>query len=385
MRRKGILAGGLVAVALAMPAFAQAGAQQADERLERALGQIVAMPNGPPGVSALVQRGKVRELHTAGRSKLDAAGPIRLNQHMRIASVTKAFTGAVTLRLVERGKLALGDTVGEIRPDLPATWHAITVRQMLYHTGGLPNYTATPAFQSYFADHISDFISVPQIIGFAASEPLDFPPGSRYEYSNTGTIVLGLMAETVTGRSYAKLLKRLVLRPLGLDETTFPSGLELPKPFVRGYLDEGPGQPPFNVSQLISPSGTWSAGGIVSTPRDVNTFIRAWAGGRLLRDPAVRRAQTAFLPPFSGGDPPGPGQNRGGLTLYRYRTRCGVVFGHSGNFPGFTQWVAASPDGTRSAVVTANLQLSAPNTGPQDVFRELRGIFRLAACAALAG
>jgi D-alanyl-D-alanine carboxypeptidase len=98
----------------------------------------------------------------------------------------------------------------------------------------------------------------------------------------------------------------------------------------------------------------------------------------------VRRAQTAFLPPFTGGEPPGPGQNRDGLTLYRYRVPCGVVFGHSGNFPGYTQWIASSPDGSRSAVVTANLQLSV-GTGPPGVFTPLRKLFKRAACAALAG
>jgi D-alanyl-D-alanine carboxypeptidase len=383
----GIVVACCLALAAIPPATASAGAAQADARLERALDRIVAAPDGPPGVSAVVQRRKELRLHTAGHAKSDSPRAIRLDDHMRIASVTKAFTGAVTLRLVERGKLALPATIGEIRPDLPASWHPITVRQLLYHTSGLPNYTATTAFQTYFPDHLGDFISVAQIIGFAASEPVEFAPGTRYEYSNTGTIVLGLMAETATRKPFAELLKQLVLKPLGLDETSFPSGvaLALPKPFVRGYVFDGPGLPPVNVSQLISPSGTWSAGAIVSTPRDLNTFVRAWAGGGLLSKPAVRKAQTAFLPPFSGGEPPGPGLNRGGLTLYRYRTPCGVVFGHTGNFPGYTQFIAASPDGRNSAVVSANLQLNAPNTGPQDVFRQLRHIFRRAACAALAG
>ncbi len=223
------------------------------------------------------------------------------------------------------------------------------------------------------------------MIGFAATEPLEFTPGTRYEYSNTGTFVVGLMIETVTGRSYARNLTDLVLKPLGMSETTLPfTTPALPKPFIRGYVFAGPGEPQENVSQLISPSGVWAAGGIISTPRDLNVFARAWGGGSILDRPAVRRAQTRFLPPFSGGEPIGPGQNRSGLTLYRYRTPCGDVFGHSGNFPGFTQWMASSLDGTRSTVVSTNLQLNQPDTGPQDEFRALRRIFQRAACAALA-
>ncbi len=295
MRRSAALIA--LGLALTLPAFADAGSEQADQRLEKSLNKLVAMPDGPPGVGVVVQRGGQLRFHTAGRARLDSPKPFRLDDHMRIASVTKAFTGAVTLKLVERGKLSLSDTIGELRPEMPPSWHAITVRQLMYHTSGLPNYTATAAFQTYFVDHLTDYISPAQVIGFAASEPLEFPPGTRYEYSNTGTFVLGLMIETVTGRSYAKNLRDLVLKPLGMNETTLPfTSPALPKPFIRGYVFAGPGQPQENVSQAISPSGVWAAGGIVSTPRDLNRFARAWGGGSLLDKPAVRRAQTA-LPP----------------------------------------------------------------------------------------
>ncbi len=385
MNRTALFAAVLGALALLAPAAALAGTEQADRRLEQALSKLVAMPDGPPGASAVIQRGPKLRHHTAGRANVNAPGPIRPWHHMRIASVTKAFTGAVVLKLVERGKLRLADTIGKVRPDLPAQWHAITLRQLLYHTSGLPNYTATPGFQAYLPGHFRDYISPRQMVDFAAAEPVEFPPGARYEYSNTDNIVMALMAETAARAPFAKLLKQLVFRPLRLRGTSFTSRIELPKPFVRGYVFDGPGEPLFDISQEINPSGAWAAGAIVSTPRDLNTFIRAWAGGSLLRKPAVRRAQTAFLPPFTGGEPPGPGQNRGGLTLYRYRTPCGVVFGHSGNFPGYTQWIAASPDGTRSAVVTANMALNPPDTGSQEAFRQLRLTFRRAACAALAG
>jgi D-alanyl-D-alanine carboxypeptidase len=381
-----VIVAGLAALALALPAAAQAGTEQADQRLDDRLRALVTMPDGPPGVSALVQRGKQLRFHTAGRAKVDSPGAFRIDDHMRIASVTKAFTGAVTLALVERGKLSLGDTIGKLRPEMPQSWHAITVRQLMAHTSGLPNYTATDAFQTYFPAHLADYISPAQVIGFAATEPLEFSPGAKYAYSNTGTIVLGLMAEKVTGRSYARNLNDLVVKPLGLSETTLPfTSPVIPKPFIRGYVFAGPGQPQENVSQVISPSGVWAAGGIISTPRDLNTFVRAWAGGDFLDKPAVRKAQTAFLPPFSGGEPIGPGQNRGGLNLYRYRLPCGVVFGHSGNFPGYTQWIAASPDGSRSAVVTANIQVNIPDVALPEVATSLRRVFRRAACTALAG
>jgi D-alanyl-D-alanine carboxypeptidase len=368
----------------AFPGSVFAGTKQADARLDRELATLVGMPEGPPGAAVVIQReGKLR-LHTAGTATLGAADPIRLNDYMRIASVTKAFTGATVLRLVERRKLGLRTTIGQLRPDMPATWHAITIRQLLYHTSGLPDYTATPSFgQAFVMNGPLAYISPQQMIDFAATEPVNFPPGAQYEYSNTDNIVLGLLAEAATRTPFATLLSRLVLRPLHLTQTSLPDQVTLPQPFIHGYVFDEPGQPPEDVSEAISPSGAWASGAIVSSPRDLNRFVRAWNKG-LLQTPRVERAQRAFLPPFTGGEPPGPGQNRSGLTLYRYKTGCGIVFGHSGNFPGYTQLIAASGDGLRSLVVSVNEALNRPSTGSQAVFAQLQQVYERAACAALA-
>ena len=365
------------------PAAASAGQRQADQRLDRAIRALVSTPDGPPGIAAVVQRGGERRLHSFGRADVARRGRIGLRTHLRIASVTKAFTGAVLLRLVSAGKLKLDTNVGSLRPDLPAAWGPITLRQLLYHTSGLPNYTANPAFGAYFGIHLKDYISPHYAISFVFGEPLEFAPGARYEYSNTDNVVMALMAETATGRRWERLLRDLLLRPLKLTDTGLPAGFELPRPFARGYFYNGPGSLE-DVSEEISVSSVWAAGGIVSSPRDLNRFIRAWAGGSLVAGRKLRAAQTAFLPPFTGGEPIGPGQNRGGLTIFRYRTPCGVVYGHTGNFPGYTQFIAASPDGSRSAVVSANLQ-SDVKSGPPGIFPPLRRVFRRAACAALAG
>ena len=368
--------------ALAAPSGASAGVRQADSRLSRAMHELVAMPDGPPGISVVVQRGEDRRLRTAGRAEVGRPGGIRLRQRMRIASVSKAFSGAVTLLLVQRGKLALGDTIGERLPELPASWGAVTLRELLQHTSGLPNYTADPDFLSYFATHLRDYISPAFAISFVTDRAPEFLPGSRYAYSNTDNIVIGLMAERVTGRTYEQLLRGLVSRRLGLRRTTLPSGFLLPRPFVSGYVFDAPGHPFEDVSEAVSASSTWAAGAIVSTPQDLNTFIRAWGGGTFLSR-RLRRAQTRFIP-GAAGEPPGPGRNSGGLALFRYRLPCGTVYGHTGNFPGYTQFSASSPDGSRSTVVSANLQLDVA-TGPPGVFPPLHRLFRLAACAALAG
>jgi D-alanyl-D-alanine carboxypeptidase len=153
-------------------------------------------------------------------------------------------------------------------------------------------------------------------------------------------------------------------------------GFRLPRPFVHGYIVDPP-HPPNDVSTAISASGAWASGGIQSTPADLNRFIRGYVGRRLFGR-ATQRRQFHFVNGRS--DPPGPGSNAAGLGIFRYRTRCGTVYGHTGSFPGYIQFAASSPSGRRSVTVSVNEQL-----GPLDgaAFKALRHADLLAVCAAL--
>ena len=298
---------------------------------------------------------------------------------MRLASTSKAFSGAVALSLVRSGRLEVGDTIGELLPSLPAAWSAVTLSQALRHTSGLSNFTANSTYLDAFGRDLQRRFPPIELIGYVAGEPLQFRPGSDYAYSNTDNIVVALMAETVTGRSYERLLRTRVFRPLGLADTSLPRGSRLPRPYAHGY-DIEPPQPPEDISEAGSMSWVWASGGMQSTPADFNRFIRAYVSGRLFGR-AVRRQQRRFVDGSS--EPPGPGTNSAGLGLFRYRTRCGTMYGHTGNFPGYTQFAAATSGGRRSATVSVNTQLS-PDTGNPAAWRALRRAFGRAACAALA-
>jgi D-alanyl-D-alanine carboxypeptidase len=381
--RGAVLAATAAALLLGIAVPAHAGTKQADARLDRVIRELIATPGAPPSAAVLVQRGRQVKLHSFGVADQGnpGAGPIGARDHMRIASTSKAFNGAVALALVRRGRLRLRSTIGGVLPELPAAWSGVTLRELLQHTGGLPSYTADPDFLAYLSAHLKDYISPEQAISFVTDQPPEFPPGTRFRYSNTDNLVIGLMAQRVTGRTYEALLHSLVSKPLGLRQTSLPSGFVLPQPFVHGYEYDDPGMPPEDVSEVLGVSSVWAAGAIVSTMRDMNRFIRAWGGGSLLT-PKLRRAQTRFIP-GAAGEPPGPGGNSGGLTLYRYKLPCGVVFGHTGNFPGYTQFMASSRDGRRSTVVSVNLQLDVA-VGAPGVFPSLHRLFQRAACTALA-
>jgi D-alanyl-D-alanine carboxypeptidase len=359
---------------------AAAEADRRDAALDRALDALVQMPGGPPGVIATVQRrGEVR-LHRAGVAEIGVAEPIKRRDHLRIASVAKAFSGYVALRLVSKGVLSLNDTVGEHVAGTPAAWSEITLRQLLQHTSGIESFIKDPEFQQYLGGHLTDYISPFFAISFVFDDSLLFTPGTAYGYSNTDNILIGLMVESATGRPYARNLAAQISKPLRLTDTSLPEvELTMPSPFARGY-DVTPGDPPEDQTSIISPSSAWASGAIVSSPRDMVRFIRAWASGKFLSKKA-RRAQLSFIP--GDGEPPGPGENSVGLAIFRYRTGCGKFFGHSGNTPGYTNWVGASKNGRRAVAVTATTQLT-PTTGAPGVFDALREAERLAACAALA-
>ena len=356
---------------------ASAGAGHTGSALGRAVAQIVRYADGPPGIAVLVQRGGQTVLYRAGTADLARGGPIRMLDSMRLASVAKAFSGAVALSLVAGGVLSLRDTVGKWLPGLPPAWSKVTLRELLNHTSGIPDFSKTVAFARALGKSPLRAPRPRALLSFAGKR-LNFTPGSEYGYSNSDNIIVGLMVEAATGKSYVRELRERVLMPLRLAGTSLPRGAGLPVPVVHGY-DVAPPHAPVDVTHLFAAGWAWASGGIVSTLRDANTFVRGYVRGATMNTSA-RRAQFTFQP--GNSEPPGPGKNSAGLAIFRYQTRCGTVYGHTGNTAGYTQFVAASKNGRRSVVVSVNSQLT-PSIHPGR-FRELRQIYTLAVCAALA-
>ena len=378
------VAGGVLALVLALvlsapPARAADAKPQEERRLQRALDRLVDERGGPPGVSALLRRGNRETLITAGVADTDTGRPIKPRNYMRIASVSKAFSGAVALSLVDRGVLSLDDTIAARLPDLPPAWGAVTVRQLLQHTGGVPNFSSSPAWVQYLLDHLQGPFTHQMLIDFVADEPLRFPPGTSFEYSNTDNVIIALMAEAVTSKPYEQLLSELVFDPLGLKRTRLPSGIELPGPRLHGYETN----PLEDVTECCAMDALWASGGLYSTPQELTRFIRAYVDGSLFGD-AVRSQLFQFV---DGGhsEPAGPGKNAAGLAMFRYDTKCGTVFGHTGNFVGYTQFTASTRSGRRAVTVSANRQLApgAPGRFAPEVFVKLRRDYRMAVCALL--
>ncbi len=370
----------IVACAATSWAAAPAGAQDRStptQALTRGLHHLVSMSGGPPGAIALVQAGHDVKVTTAGVGNTVTATPISAGDTARIASVSKAYTGAVALSLVTQHKLKLSDTIAKRLPTLPPSWGKVTLAQLLHHTSGLPDYIKSEDFINVLRADPHAVLTPTQLLSYVTNKPPNFTPGTAYEYSDTDNIVVGLMVEAVTGGSYEQALAQDVTSPLRLPATTLPDSPALTEPYVHGYAVEA-GSPPSDVSTYLNPGLAWASGGMLSTPSELNQFMRAYVRGTLT-DRATRSKQFRFVPGSSG--PPGPGTNAAGLAIFRYRTACGTVYGHTGNFPGYTIFAAASSNGSRSVVVIVNEQLNDNPATP--VFTQLRAVDGLGVCAAM--
>jgi D-alanyl-D-alanine carboxypeptidase len=365
-----------------VPAAGIAGTAGAGEPTRKAfqesLTRMMKAPNGPPGVSVLIVRNGERQYFSRGRGNVRAKTPPKLNQIFRIASISKAHSGAVALSLVAQGRLELSDTIGKLLPGLLPRADRVTLGQALNHTGGLPDYIRDEEFIKKLIERPSRYMKPRRLLSFVRDDKLEFRPGTRYKYSDTDNIVVGLMAEKVTGVPYEKLIRRLVGRKVGMTRTSMPRTIGMPTPFLRGY-EIAPGKPPENVTSFINPALAWASGGLVSTLPDLSRFFRGYVGGRLF-GPHVKMAQRKWV--RGSSSPPGPGVNGAGLGLFRYRTKCGRMFGHTGSFPGYRIFAASSAGGRRSIAYVVNAQI-VPGEGSPRVSELIRRSQVAAVCHAL--
>ncbi|HEX5984659.1 MAG TPA: serine hydrolase domain-containing protein [Solirubrobacterales bacterium] len=361
-----------IAVAVAVPAATSA----AKPRLQRSLDAIVKMPGGPPGIAAIVERGDRREFFAAGVAEVGTGRAPTARDHLRIASVSKGFNSLLAVLLERDGALRLSDRLGERIPGVLPQAEEVTVRQLLQHTGGVPDYIRSPAFIDWFLADPTAYIAPRQLTAFVATTPLQFPPGTRYHYSDTDNIAAALIQARVSNRPYERLLATRVFRPLRMRSSSLPRTTRMPRPFLHGYEIEA-GERPEDVSEAINPSGAWASGGIVSTLGDLTRFAGFYVPTVLRR---TRGIEGGFRPGASS--PPGPGRNSAGLGIFRYRLSCGTVYGHTGSFPGYRILLAADADGERSVAFVANAQI-VPGQGSPKVAKAITRAQKRAVCRAL--
>ena len=321
---------------------------------------------------AVFRQGQLVLAKGYGYADLAERVPASANTIYRLASVTKQFTAAAILHLAEEGELSLEDQISDYVPDYPSPGRSITIRELLSHTSGLSDVAVIPILEEaggvgYNRDRIIDLV---------ASRPLDFEPGTGHSYSNVGYILAGMLIEEVTGTTFAEYLKEEVLRPLGLDQTSFcPDEQPTADRWAHGY-DPQYGNwpralrlgraPAFIDPAPINMEVVSSAGALCSTVTD----LARWPG--LLR---------SFLDPASYGEMSEPAVLTDGtkvpyglgLQIREFGSHPAVS--HGGVVTGFISMVADFPEDDVTVAILVNSRLLNLELGVQLADRVLGAVF----------
>ncbi|MFE2289061.1 serine hydrolase domain-containing protein [Streptomyces sp. NPDC059443] len=361
----------MTAGVLAPPAASAASAASAaagPDSVQWGLEALVRSDGLPAALASVTDRGGRTRDYTAGVGDLVTGSVVPVDGQVRIGSNTKVFTAVVALQLVGEGRIGLDATVDTYLPGLVRgegiDGHDITVRELLQHTSGLPDYE----------DLVGEDIlrrrrfDPGDLLDIAFERGADFAPGAKWQYSNTNYVVAGLIIEKVTGRPLAEEIDQRVIRRIGLRHTYFPApgDTTVREPHPRGYEQQDSAGAPVREEQgkregterdvtEIDPSAGWAAGQMVSTDSDLNRFFGALLAGRLL--PAAQLAEMRTTVPI--GDT-GAGY---GLGIISRPLSCGGVYwGHGGDIPGYETRGGATEDGRAASVAVTGIPADAAAT-----------------------
>jgi D-alanyl-D-alanine carboxypeptidase len=348
------LAGGLTGAGALLAPAADAG--QTRDTVQQNLDSLVHDDGFPGALASVRDRSGHVHRYTAGVGDLTTKTAVPADGYVRVGSNTKTFTSVVVLQLVGEGKVNLDEPIETYLPGLVRgdgiDGHHITVRQLLQHTSGLPNYTAI--FANGYLPYQHAYFQPRQMLDLALARKADFAPGTKFEYSNTNYVLAGLLIEKVTGRPVVEEITDRVINKLGLRHTYFPNvgDQTIREPHPAGYHRDDPSKPLTDVT-VQDPSFGWAAGAMISTPSDVNRFFGAILSGKLLQPAQLNQMRTTVAAPDLGAGV------RYGLGLLSAPLSCGgLAWGHGGDIPGYSTTNAATDDGRAATITVTELPTS---------------------------
>ena len=300
-----------------------------------------------PGVSVAVVRGRdtivMRGYGYADLATKRPAGPTTVYQ---IGSITKQFTSAAIMRLVEKGKIHLDDDMSVYLPNFPEQGHHVTVRELLNHTSGIHDYTNKPTWQPHWAEDLSP----DSIVGFVARDTFDFAPGTSWSYDNTGYVLLGMIVEKASGKRYADYLTEQFFKPLHLSQTRYCPNHPTDTTYATGYsIKDGKSVP----AAYLSMTQPFAAGALCSTVRDFLVWQRALHTGHVVS--ATSYALMTTPDTIANGR-----RLNYGFGLMAGHVGSHRVIEHSGGIFGFTTDQLWFPDDSLSVIVFTNTDGKAP-------------------------
>ncbi|MFI6849498.1 serine hydrolase domain-containing protein [Kitasatospora sp. NPDC050467] len=338
---------GIMATGTLAPPAASAAARL--DTVQQGLTALVRDDGIPAALASVVGRDGRTRTYTAGVGDLTTGSAVPKDGQVRIGSNTKAFTAVVVLQLVGEGKIGLDAMVDTYLPGLVRGYEidgrGITVRQLLQHTSGLPDYGL----------HIDDddlkhrYYEPRELLDLAVQDKAGAAPGTTWAYSNTNYLLAGLIIQKVTGRPLAEEIDRRIIQRIGLRHTYLPApgDMTIREPHPHGY-HRNPEDGPLRDFTEIDPSAGWAAGQLISTNSDLNRFFAALLAGRLL--PAAQLAEMRTTVPA------GTSGLRYGLGLTSRPLSCGGVYwGHGGDIAGFETRGGVTDDGRAANVALTSI------------------------------
>jgi D-alanyl-D-alanine carboxypeptidase len=330
--------------------------------IDKAAAAAVAAGESPGLEVAVIKDGKPLLVKSYGSANLEQRVAVSNNSVFRVGSVTKQFTAAALLLLVEEGKVSLQDKLSKYYPNFPRAGD-ITLDEMLHHTSGIFNYTSEPNFAVDGMIHRGT-VEMVEFIG-KLPKTQDFEPGTDWAYSNSAYFILGGVVERAAGAPLAKVFKTRFFTPLGMTHSALDDETEIVAGRARGYSGDGPGK--FSNAPFISMSIPGGAGSIRSTASDLATWNAALYGGKILKPASL----AAMLAPgklsngensgaamaknmAAAGAPASPGKQEYGYALFLSDYEGHRKVDHGGGIYGFSASLSEFPDDKTTVVVLSN-------------------------------
>lgn len=297
--------------------------------------------NIPSASVAVWENGKSVYRNAFGAANLETKTDAKPGTIYRIASISKTFTSAIILQLVQEGKLSLDDPASKILDWLPEAWKLVTVRQLLSHTGGIPNYTDEEKFET-----LMGLSTTPRkVVETVIKKPLNFVPGAKFEYSNTGFVMLGLIAEKVDSKPFARILRERISGPLGLRSVILGSSAEIVPNRASGYRLSI--KKAHENADYLDMGWPYAAGSVEATASDVAHFGSLWLSNKVVNESMTKLAWTPVAP--AEGLP-----GTYGLGWVVKKAPGVSAIGHAGGINGFSSMLVLLPKKKVSVAVLVN-------------------------------
>jgi len=293
-----------------------------------------------PGISvAVVRDGKLETARGYGLANVELESPVTANTVFEIGSMTKQFTAALVMMLVEEGKIGLDEKISKYLDGTPDAWKEVTVRHLLTHTSGIHGYTEVGDFMALARNPHTQA----EIVKLVSGLPLDFKPGEKWQYSNTGYYLLGMIVEKAAGKTYDSFLKERILTPLGMNETRNGDPTTVISRRACGYLWSGT----YQNAPALQPTSAFAAGELVSTVGDLAKWDAALSAGSLLKKSSYQEIWTPVKLNDGKTFDYGFGWGLGSQEGHRIQS-------HGGGTAGFSTVITRYPDDKLTVILLTN-------------------------------